>query len=649
MQIESYQDLIVWQKGMDLAEECYKLSRSFPKEEMFGLTSQIRRAAVSIPANIAEDGTRDNRGVHSVSADRARKHEGTGDALVAESTSGVTVGRSSTTGHAVGRGGVADDNFPDWFFAAQEEVGPDSLVPHSLLAEKALLSLKVCDPAVGSGHFLVGAAHRLARHLSRVRAWAQGDSEPSPILYQHALRDVIGRCLYGVDINPMSAELCRVSLWLEALEPGKPLSFLEHHIQVGNSLLGTTPALLNSGIPDDAFTPIEGDVKTRVTSFKKQNKKEREEYKKGQGYLFDVPIKLGNLGAALAEIDQTPDDTATAVMDKARRYAEFVKGSEYQYGRLLADTWCAAFVWKKDDSDLGKLCPTERDFRKVESHAAAGLLPHVRTEVERLSSEYQFFHWHLAFPDVFRLPGKDESPENEPTGWSGGFDVMLGNPPWERVNIEARQFFAIVRPDIAEAITARRRKLIEELETSDPGLFRRFAEIQRQAATEIGFFQNSGLYPRLNQARLNTYVLFTEIAARVCSLHGRVGIIVPSGIATDEISRNIFAFLIQHSRIVSLWDFENREGLFPAIDSRMKFCLLTLRGGPHPSPPSFAFFLHSIEDLYDTNRRWPLSASELAELSPISGLCPTFRRAADKENRIDGLQTHAHFHRATGI
>ena len=108
-------------------------------------------------------------------------------------------------------------------------------------AERAILDLKVCNPAVGSGHFLVGAAHRLARHLARVRAHAAGESEPSPLLYQHALRDVIGRCLYGVDMNSMAAELCRVSLWLEALESGKPLSFLDHHIRVGNSLLGTTP------------------------------------------------------------------------------------------------------------------------------------------------------------------------------------------------------------------------------------------------------------------------------------------------------------------------------------------------------------------------------------------------------------------------
>ena len=96
----------------------------------------------------------------------------------------------------------------------------------------------------------------MAKHLANVRAQAQGESEPSPLYYQHALRDVIGHCLYGVDVNPMAAELCRVSLWLEAIEPGKPLSFLDHHIRVGNSLLGATPALLAKGIPDEAFTPI---------------------------------------------------------------------------------------------------------------------------------------------------------------------------------------------------------------------------------------------------------------------------------------------------------------------------------------------------------------------------------------------------------
>ena len=142
-------------------------------------------------------------------------------------------------------------------------------------AERAILDLTVRGPAGGFGHFLVGAAHRLARHLARVRAHAAGESEPSPLLYQHALREVIGRCLYGVDMNPMAAELCRVSLWLEALEPGKPLSFLDHHIRVGNGLLGTTPALIEAGLPDEAFKPQQGDDRKICTGLRRRNKAER--------------------------------------------------------------------------------------------------------------------------------------------------------------------------------------------------------------------------------------------------------------------------------------------------------------------------------------------------------------------------------------
>ena len=150
-------------------------------------------------------------------------------------------------------------------------------------AERAILDLKVCDPAVGSGHFLVGAAHRLARHLARVRAYSAGESEPSPLLYQHALRDVIGRCLYGVDMNPMAAELCRVSLWLEALEPGKPLSFLDHHIRVGNSLLGTTPELIEAGLPDGAFKPLQGDDSKTCSGLRRRNKVGAQERPAGHG------------------------------------------------------------------------------------------------------------------------------------------------------------------------------------------------------------------------------------------------------------------------------------------------------------------------------------------------------------------------------
>ena len=211
--------------------------------------------------------------------------------------------------------------------------------------EQALLDLKICDPACGSGHFLIAAAERLAKHLARLRT---GDDEPSVLDIQRAKRDIIGRSIFGVDINPMAVELCKVSLWMEALTPGRPLSFLDAHVQCGNSLLGATPRLLSEGIPDDAFKPIEGDDKKVCTEFRKQNRDERH----GQKMLdFEGPAKpwerMGDLATALANLDDEGDDTVDAVRHKQDRYAEIVRGAGYLSTRFWADAWCAAFVWKK--------------------------------------------------------------------------------------------------------------------------------------------------------------------------------------------------------------------------------------------------------------------------------------------------------------
>ena len=211
-------------------------------------------------------------------------------------------------------------------------------------AESALLALKICDPACGSGHFLIAAAHRLAKRLAAVRT---GEEEPAPQSVQHALRDVVGRCIYGVDLNPMAVELCKINLWLEAIEPGRPLTFLDHHIQCGNSLLGATPALMKEGIPDDAFKPIKGDDRSYCTELKRLNRGERQDAATGQQSLFYPWERLGDLASAMVNLDDMPDDTPQAVRAKQERYENIVKSSGYLFGHLWADAWCAAFVWRK--------------------------------------------------------------------------------------------------------------------------------------------------------------------------------------------------------------------------------------------------------------------------------------------------------------
>ena len=163
------------------------------------------------------------------------------------------------------------------------------------------------------------------------------------------------------------------------------------------------------------------------------------------GLGFEPYYKLGNMPTVFAKLSAGEDSDVESIAEKERLYADLVSGANYQNARLLADTWCAVFVWKKDESDLGRLCPTENDFRRIENNPHS-ILPHVRSEVRRLADQYQFFHWHLAFPDVFVLPEEAGKAENEQTGWSRGFDVVLGNPPWERIKLLEKEWFSTREP-----------------------------------------------------------------------------------------------------------------------------------------------------------------------------------------------------------
>ena len=495
-------------------------------------------------------------------------------------------------------------------------------------AESAVLGLRICDPAVGSGHFLVGAAHRLAIHLARVRALAQGESEASALIYQHALRDVIGHCLYGVDVNPMAAELCRVSLWLEAIEPGKPLSFLEHRIQCGNSLLGATPALLAKGIPEEAFNPIEGDDKEICKEFKRVNKDEHNLQRRLFAATTEPWQQLGNLAVSLANLNAVADDSLEGIREKQRMYQETIRSANYLSGRFWADTWCSAFVWKKTREFNYPI--TEEVFRRIE-HNPNAVDPWMRDEIQRLSSQYQFFHWHLAFPDVFQVGLPGLAPNNEQTGWIGGFDCILGNPPWERVKLQEKEWFAERSPDIANAPNAAiRKRLIEALRTEDPKLQAQFTDAMRHSEAESHYLRNSGLYPLCGRGDINLYAVFAEAMANRLNSSGFVGAVLPSGVATDDTTKLFFQRLIDTESLVSFFDFWNRKQLFAGVQAKIKFCLLTISNVPH------RFFrvaaqLEDLEMLKEPGRVYELSPNDVRRINPNTRNCPTFVSSNDAE------------------
>ena len=474
-------------------------------------------------------------------------------------------------------------------------------------AERAILDLKVCDPAVGSGHFLVGAAHRLARHLARIRAYGAGESEPSPLLYQRALRDVIGRCLYGVDVNPMAAELCRVGLWLEALEPGKPLSFLDRHIRVGNSLLGAIPDLIEAGLPDAAFRPIQGDDKTTCSELRKRNKTEREHGQRDMGFVAESEEEYDSLASRSRSIDHGPDDILEEVHTKEAQFRRLQESTDYRDAQQVADAWFAAFVWPKRPGVVE--APTTDTLRRLREGADA-LAPAQREEMERIAGRYQFFHWHLAFPEVFA---------------AGGFDCVLGNPPWERVKLVEKEWFAERRSEIANAPNAAARKrMIDELQHRFPELHAGFAAALRKSNGTSRLLRDSGRYPLCGRGDINLYAVFAEAMRSIVNERGRAGCVLPTGVATDDTTKLFFQDVVDTRSLVSLFDFENKGVFFPGVHSSYKFCLFTAGSGATPASEraEFVFFAHAVDELLDSERRFTLSPDEIKLLNPNTHTCP---------------------------
>lgn len=513
--------------------------------------------------------------------------------------------------------------------------------------EQALLDLTVCDPACGSGHFLIAAANRIAKRLAAVR---EGDPQPAPEAIRHALRDVVARCIHGVDSNPMAVELCKVSLWLEALEPGRPLSFLDDRILLGNSLLGTAPALVEAGVPDDAFKPLLGDGRDTVREHKRRNAAERKGRQTAMG--LGPPEDATALTEAAIVANAIADDSPAGVARREAAYTELLASAERERLRLAADAWIAAFVAPRPDRPV----PT-RDSEEALSHLREQISAPITQQVARLSTDvvyraatlgrdglsvaelgaveseverYRPLHWHVAFPAIFRA-GEADAREQ---GWVGGFDCVLGNPPWERVKLQETEFFAGVAPEIAAAKSkAARERMIDALESEDTTLFTAFQDAKRRAEGDSHLMRSTGRYPLCGRGDVNTYAVFAEAMRAMLAPTGRLGVIVPTGIATDDTTKLFFADLMQSGSLVSLYDFENAVPVFPGVHRSYKFCLLTAAGTARRSgePAEFSFFAHRVEDLTDPERRFELTAEDIALLNPNTRTCPVFRTRRDAE------------------
>lgn len=474
---------------------------------------------------------------------------------------------------------------------------------------KAILDLKVIDPACGSGHFLLEAARRMAAEIARLESDGSGMDEQ---VRRHALREVVQHCIYGVDKNPLAVELCRAALWIETIEPGKPLSFLDAHIQCGDSLIGLRdPSVLAEGIPMDAYKALTGDEPEAEKELKRRNK----------GSVFTLQLDLFQPTAADAaedgevDIEAMPEETVADLEAKRAQWVASRGRRKWMEAKDAADMYVAAFFLPKR-MDCIDVVPVNQDLARLVHQQPARL--GLGEVVRRVAVERRFLHWHLAFSQVMKR---------------GGFDVVLGNPPWEVQQFNEVEFFSARMPSIAAMNGEQRKLAIRALEQKDRSMWFSYLEAKRELEAANLFARASGRFLLTARGKINSYALFAEHSSGVLTDHGRAGLVVPTGVATDDTLKEYFDDIVGSGRLVSLFDFRNK-GFFPGAASAQgnRFCLLTLSGRTGTvKQPRFAFRLEAIDHLTDSERQFSLSPEDIALLNPNTRTCPVFRSKEDAE------------------
>lgn len=472
----------------------------------------------------------------------------------------------------------------------------------------ALLKLKVCDTAAGSGHIMLAAARTIAWYMARIDS---GEENPAPSVYRYWLRQAIQHCIYAVDMNPDAVELCKLALWLEGHNSGKPLSFLDHKIRCGNSLVGVTDLkVLTQPLPDNAFDPVTGDDKKVCQDLKKKNKKYRETKQTDLFSSAETQIQKdqNELVKEFNIIDSISQNTVEDVHEIKKRFGNIRKSVFHEEN--ACHLYTAAFFKTYSAIDDPKNPSSEKIAQYFLAPTQYG---QIIGEAVKLSIENKFFHWPLEFPDVFE---------------QGGFDVILGNPPWEKIQPEEKAFFRNIAGEISNLKGKNRKDSIEELKVEQPELFVQWEEYKSKIEKLSKFIKNCGDYALVSKGNLNTYLAFINSGINKTNSRGKIGLIVPSGFSTDDTAKYIFQYCIKNNLIESIFDFENRNLFFQA-ERNLRFSLITMNKSKLNENVNLAFGLTETSQLRDTGKIYLLATEDFEIVNPNTFTCPVFINKLD--------------------
>jgi len=319
------------------------------------------------------------------------------------------------------------------------------------------------------------------------------------------------------------------------------------------------------------------------------------------------------------QVDAMPEDDSTQVQAKAKAFDDYHATSEYLKNRFELDLWTAAFFWNIPKADAETmLAPTQQEL--IQLRNGGELDSRIVERVREVSERVNFLHWELAFPKVF-------------SGNNPGFDCVLGNPPWEMMQLDPQEFFATSNPEVAKALNlSAREKLIEKLADENSDLYNLYTTAVHDTEALQKFTHSSNRFPLTSYGRVNLMALFAELSRQLINANGQLGLILPLGIATDSFNQFFFSDLVRKKSLVRILGFENESFIFPAVHHAFKFCLLTISGENLKVDVSdFVFFCRSVDQIKQSERHFQLSKSDFELLNPNSETCPIFRTAQDAE------------------
>ena len=545
------------------------------------------------------------------------------------------------------------------FEAKAEELGSDRRPREDRHAElstldpaEAVLDLKVLDPAMGSGHFLVTAVDFLSDYITElveyvpaVPGWLGGEyrsplTERVAAIRQDLLeraqeshwvvdegmltdqaiirRMVLKRCIYGVDKNPLTVELAKVSLWLHSFTVGAPLSFLDHHLRCGDSLVGLRiadagPELRRLGglFAAAAITGAE-EAAAGMQRIEDMSDADIAEVRESAELFRDVEDATSNLNRVLDVLTGLRWLTA-GMKARERKAAEAPVAAALSLQPENAFHVLSQGLASAENGSDGAAAPLSGGFAELVRDAQAA------------ANSEGFLHWEAAFPGVWRK-WQDQQP-------AGGFDAVIGNPPWDRIKLQEVEWFASRSPELALAPTAAaRRSGFQRLREEGSPLAGEFDTAKDRADRMGSIARSSGDYPLLGGGDINLYSLFVERAMGLVKPDGMVGLLTPSGIYADRNAADFFRSISTGGRIAGLYDFENRKVFFPDVHASLKFCALIFGGVDRRfDETECAFFLHNTDTLKDPDRCFPMGPDVFALVNPNTGTAPVFRTRLDAE------------------